>query len=626
MKTSATLPCLAVLLAASSIIAQGQLAITEVMSSASTNLGPATVTQNSDYWELTNFGREPMDLTGYRWDDADNNLAAADPTPFHGLVIQPGESVLFIQSTVNTNAASLLGWWGAAALEGKKLIFYTGNGLSSTGDGIRLWGPDARTADEVVDRVDFGEATRGAAFTYDPQTGEFGSLSTNGLGGAFKAAATDDIGSPGRTTGPTPVRITTQPRSQVVNPGDDAKLSIAVQGRPAGRIQWFFRDQPIPGAKGAQLQITNVTEAAIGPYHATIDNGVTNVKSQIAELVLSSQATPPLLSLAPEDIWMIKGQNFTFKARATGVPQPVLEWSKDGVHLAGADGPEFVLSGAGETDAGVYTVMARSSVGTNASSFKVMVTPRPDLVITEVMSNASTNVPGHADWWELSNLGNFPVSLKGYRFDDNSETLGSAFVFTNNLSIRPGESIVFVEGMSPASFRDWWGPEQLPEDLQIITYRGNGLSSAGDAVNVWNAAASEDSDKIASAVFSTSTAGFSFGYSTASGTFGGVSLAGVDGAFTAISGGDVASPGWIRNEARVIRPRFMETTRTASGLQLKWTTQAGKSYILKSRNSLAGDAAWTIHGRFEGTGNAVTADTALDPLAPARFFVVEVQP
>ncbi|MDB6030821.1 MAG: hypothetical protein JWM16_1159, partial [Verrucomicrobiales bacterium] len=33
-----------------------QLAITEVMSSASTNLGSALVPQNSDFWELSNLG------------------------------------------------------------------------------------------------------------------------------------------------------------------------------------------------------------------------------------------------------------------------------------------------------------------------------------------------------------------------------------------------------------------------------------------------------------------------------------------------------------------------------------------------------------------------------------------
>ena len=48
-----------------------QLAITEVMSSASTNLGSTLVAQSSDFWELTNFGTDPVNLNdGYRWNDA----------------------------------------------------------------------------------------------------------------------------------------------------------------------------------------------------------------------------------------------------------------------------------------------------------------------------------------------------------------------------------------------------------------------------------------------------------------------------------------------------------------------------------------------------------------------------
>jgi hypothetical protein len=93
------------------------------------------------------------------------------------------------------------------------------------------------------------------------------------------------------------------------------------------------------------------------------------------------------------------------------------------------------------------------------------------------MSSSSTNIAGHADWWELTNLGPFPVNLKGFRFDDNSETLAAAFTFTNDVTMATNEAIVFVEGMTPDEFRAWWGPENLLPNLQVITYRGNGLSS-----------------------------------------------------------------------------------------------------------------------------------------------------
>jgi hypothetical protein len=63
-----------------------QLAITEVMSSASRTLGTnSSLTSLSDYWELTNFGTEPIDLNGYRWNDNLGGLYGNDVKSLDGL-------------------------------------------------------------------------------------------------------------------------------------------------------------------------------------------------------------------------------------------------------------------------------------------------------------------------------------------------------------------------------------------------------------------------------------------------------------------------------------------------------------------------------------------------------------
>ncbi|HXS68161.1 MAG TPA: hypothetical protein VN761_04920, partial [Candidatus Polarisedimenticolia bacterium] len=51
--------------------ASAQLAITETMSSESTNLGSGLVAAGPDYWELSNFGTNTIDLTGYLFNDSD---------------------------------------------------------------------------------------------------------------------------------------------------------------------------------------------------------------------------------------------------------------------------------------------------------------------------------------------------------------------------------------------------------------------------------------------------------------------------------------------------------------------------------------------------------------------------
>ena len=49
--------------------ARAQLAITEVMSDAATNHGPMVVQNQSDFWELTNYGPSPINLAGYFFSD-----------------------------------------------------------------------------------------------------------------------------------------------------------------------------------------------------------------------------------------------------------------------------------------------------------------------------------------------------------------------------------------------------------------------------------------------------------------------------------------------------------------------------------------------------------------------------
>lgn len=178
--------------------------------------------------------------------------------------------------------------------------------------------------------------------------------------------------------------------------------------------------------------------------------------------------------------------------------------------------------------------------------------------------------------------------------------------------------------MTPEAFREWWGLENLPANLQILTYRGNGLSSAGDAVNVWNAAAVEDSDKIASAVFSTATAGVSFGYNSDTGTFGALSSKGSFGAVSAASGGDIGSPGVIRNRIGPIPPRITSFIRNATGLQMQWTSSTGASYELQSRDSLAA-GPWTTVKTVNATGSLVTEELPLVTGVAQRYYRVLVR-
>jgi hypothetical protein len=302
--------------------------------------------------------------------------------------------------------------------------------------------------------------------------------------------------------------------------------------------------------------------------------------------------TAPVITQTPVSLEAYVGQNPAFTVQAIGSPTPAYQWQLNGTNLVGQTNSQFMLSSVQLAQMGAYSVIVSNSAGSTNISFTLNITPKPLLVITEVMSSEATDTNNstldHQDWWELSNLDSFAVNLHGYRFDDNSASLSFAYTITNEVTIVPGESVVLVENMSADAFRVWWGPQALPPNVKIISYAGSGLSfgAGGDAVNVWNAAATVDSDKVASAAFGTATRGVSFGYDPDANTFGGLSAPGQNGAFIAAVNGDIGSPGTIIN-----LPRFTANSLNGNQFHLTLITQPGRHYRIEYTD-LLNDADW----------------------------------
>jgi uncharacterized protein YjiK len=161
-----------------------------------------------------------------------------------------------------------------------------------------------------------------------------------------------------------------------------------------------------------------------------------------------------------------------------------------------------------------YTLHVSDVVNENA--------PAGTVRITEVAPWSSGNSPVAQDWFELTNMGGTPVDLTGWKMDDNSYSFGSAVALRGPWngtgadpigSLAPGESRIFIEsGSSPSSadatlansFKQVWFNGTPPAGLKIDFYGGSGvgLSTGGDAVNVYNSGGAQQ-------------AGVSFGTSTA---------------------------------------------------------------------------------------------------------------
>jgi len=211
----------------------------------------------------------------------------------------------------------------------------------------------------------------------------------------------------------------------------------------------------------------------------------------------------------------------------------------------------------------------------------------PALIISEVAPWSSGNSPVAADWFEVTNTSASAIDITGWKFDDSSASFPAAVALTGITSIGPGESVIFIETANLATattaFVNTWFGGIAPAGLQIGAYSGGGvgLSTGGDAVNLYNAGGVLQ----ASVSFAASPTGPFPTFNNAAGlnataitTF---SQVGVNGAFAALADpAEIGSPGtigklfisevapWSSGESPVEADWFEVTNTTAHTIDL----------------------------------------------------------
>jgi hypothetical protein len=236
--------------------------------------------------------------------------------------------------------------------------------------------------------------------------------------------------------------------------------------------------------------------------------------------------------------------------------------------------------------------------------------------VSEVSPWASGNSPVAADWFELTNTTASPVDISGWKMDDNSNSFAVSVALNGVTTIAPGESVIFLESSSASIatlFRTtWWGSVGAsPASLQIGTYSGSGvgLSSSGDAVNVYDASGTLISNVSFGASTAVPTLRSFDNAAAATGAISTLSTVGVNGAFLAST--ETGSPGAIAGTPP-------PTTTTAPGATTTTvpttTTTAAPGPVYQtwpgSPNVSTVDQAATFTSNlsgldYEGTGSAV---------------------
>lgn len=242
----------------------------------------------------------------------------------------------------------------------------------------------------------------------------------------------------------------------------------------------------------------------------------------------------------------------------------------------------------------------------------------PTVYISEVAPWSSGNSPIGADWFEVTNGGTTTLNITGWKVDDNSNSFASSIALNGITSIAPGESVIFMESNAPATavaaFKNIWFGGNAPAGLQIGTYTGSGigLSTGGDAVNLYNASGVLQ----ANVVFGSSPTGPYATFDNAAGlnnaTISTLSTNNAKGAFKAVNDqAEIGSPGAVAEIAPVISSNGGGSTAL---IQIDENTSAVTTVTATDKNF--GDTV-----TFAITGGADAAKFAIDGTSGALSFI-----
>jgi acid phosphatase (class A) len=211
-------------------------------------------------------------------------------------------------------------------------------GLGASGDSVRLWftnvaalGANTNGLDLdqnsifLVDKVDTLPAPKGPSLICNTNNGTFGITNTTGVNGAFTAATTADVGSPGiASTNPGPTVIVIQPTNALVNVGATATFQIKAFGFPKPRFQWLEGGGPVDTNRVqvsfavsnnfclGTITITNVQVQNVGTFRVNVTNGFQTVVSSNATLTVNtSPVAPAFTQTIPATLYAYSEKNFS---------------------------------------------------------------------------------------------------------------------------------------------------------------------------------------------------------------------------------------------------------------------------------------------------------------------------
>lgn len=398
----------------------------------------------SDFWELTNVGAGPVDLSGYKWDDDSRNPADAAAVAIPGgTTINAGESIVFAGVGVGT-AETFRTQWGIS----NSVKVVVGGPNFGGGDGVALFNPS--NTELFFFSYAAGGFTRADG---SPSTGGHAGLSAGGI--ATQAMIWDP------TSGTASPRYTFATGSNFSTFA--APANVAVKGSPGYS---GFGGAPPSTTLSLGASLSTFAENAANP--ASIGT-VGRTGDTTSALVVNLSSSDTTEAMVPASVTIAAGSSsVTFDITAVNDTFP--------------DGTKTATITASAVDATSGTVDL-----TVTDDGDILDT---DFLLTELQSDQSAGSPASSeDYWELTNTGSTTRDISGFSWHDSgrSGASGAAYKLPVGTMVAPGESVIFTV-MPAADFRVWWN---IPGTVQVFQTAGAPGLGKGDGVSFFDAQQNE---------------------------------------------------------------------------------------------------------------------------------------
>ena len=209
-----------------------------------------------------------------------------------------------------------------------------------------------------------------------------------------------------------PPSVAVPPSSQSLALRGATTLSVTAAGTPPFSYQWTLAGTNLPAATNSALVISNFSLGQVGSYAVAVSSPYGSVTSSSAQVWMLPSLNAPFMGSV--DLW---GQPVTLTVGAVGTGDLLYQWYFNGVFLPGATSNSFSLGAIQFTNAGLYSVVVSSALGSVTNMpYQVVVNPAnvslgtcPIIYITGTVGyvyaiQSTTDLSNTNSWVTVTNL------------------------------------------------------------------------------------------------------------------------------------------------------------------------------------------------------------------------------